>query len=76
MKEDTDYPILVVDCKAPEVYPDEKAHEQVLDYSDALGADYAMVCNGTDLFCYRYLEEKYSDGNCKGSIPFARCETT
>lgn len=57
-KDDIDYPILVVECKAPEVYLDEKAHEQVFDYCDALGADYAMVCNGYEMFCYKYLEEK------------------
>lgn len=57
-KENTDYPILVVECKAPEIYLDEKAHNQVFDYCDALGADYAIVSNGYELFCYRYSKEK------------------
>lgn len=56
-QDETDYPILIVECKAPEVYLDEKAHEQVFAYCDALGANYAMVCNGYDMFCYKYLEE-------------------
>lgn len=56
MKEDVAYPILVVECKAPEVYLDEKAHVQVFDYCDALGADYAMICNGHEMFCYKYSE--------------------
>lgn len=57
-QDETDYPILIVECKAPEVYLDEKAHEQVFDYCDALGADYAMVCNGYEMYCYKYLQEK------------------
>lgn len=55
---ETDYPILIVECKAPEIYLDEKAHEQVFDYCDALGADYAMVCNGYEMYCYKYSEIK------------------
>lgn len=57
-KDGINYPILIVECKAPEVFLDEKAHEQVFDYCDALGADYAMVCNGYDMFCYKYFEDK------------------
>ena len=41
-----------------EVYLDDKAHEQVFDYCDALGADYAIVCNGYGMYCYKYLAEK------------------
>lgn len=57
-RDNTDYPILIVECKAPEVYLDEKAHTQVFDYCDALGADYAMVCNGYEAYCYKYSSEK------------------
>lgn len=57
-KNGTNYPILIVECKAPDVFLDEKTHEQVFDYCDALGADYAMVCNGYEMFCYKYFEEK------------------
>lgn len=59
------YPILVVECKAPEVYLDEKAHVQVFDYCDALGADYAMVCNGYEMYCYKYskAENVYNELN-------------
>lgn len=55
---ETDYPILIVECKAPEVYLDEKAHEQVFNYCDALGVDYAIVCNGYEMYCYKYSEPK------------------
>lgn len=57
-QDETDYPILIVECKAPEVFLDQKAHEQVFDYCDALGADYAMVCNGFEMYCYKYSNEK------------------
>lgn len=57
-QDETDYPILIVECKAPEVYLDQKAHEQVFDYCDALGADDAMVCNGYEMYCYKYSKEK------------------
>ena len=57
-QDETDYPILIVECKAPEVYLDQKAHEQVFDYCDALGVDYAMVCNGYEMYCYKYSEIK------------------
>ncbi|MGN1085223.1 MAG: type I restriction enzyme HsdR N-terminal domain-containing protein [Lachnospiraceae bacterium] len=58
MQDEVAYPVLVVECKAPEVYLDEKAHMQVFDYCDALGADYAMVCNGYEMYCYKYSAEK------------------
>lgn len=57
-QDETDYPVLVVECKAPEIYLDQKVHEQVFDYCDSLGVDYAMVCNGYEMFCYKYSEKK------------------
>ena len=56
--DDTEYPILIVECKAPDVYLDERAHTQVFDYCDALGADYAIVCNGFEMYCYKYNADK------------------
>lgn len=47
-----------MECKAPDAYLDEKAHEQVFDYCDALGADFAIVTNGYEIFCYRYSKDK------------------
>jgi len=58
MRDDIKYPIFIVECKAPDIYLDEKAHVQVFDYCDALGANYALVTNGVDVFAYRYSEEK------------------
>lgn len=45
-KDETQYPVLIVECKAPDVFLDEKAHQQVFDYCDLINADYAIVCNG------------------------------
>ena len=57
-KDGVNYPVLVVECKSPEVFLDEKAHLQVFNYCDLLGADYAMVCNGYEMFCYKYFADK------------------
>lgn len=52
-------PIAVVECKAPEVYLDEKAVNQMLDYCDLIGADYAMLVNGNRQICFRYNEQAH-----------------
>lgn len=57
-KGEQNYPVLIVECKAPNVLLDDKAHCQVFDYCDSIGADYVMVCNGKDMYCYKYSEEK------------------
>ncbi len=51
-------PIAVIECKAPEVYLDDKARNQMIEYCDLLGADYAMMTNGNDELCYKYSYEK------------------
>lgn len=57
-KEELQYPIMVVECKAPNVYLDDKTHQQVFDYCDLINAEYAIVCNGSDLYCYKYIADK------------------
>lgn len=52
------YPLLIVECKAPDVFLDDKAHQQVFDYCDLINADYAIVCNGSHLYCYKYIANK------------------
>ena len=54
-KDETQYPVLIVECKAPDVFLDEKAHQQVFDYCNLINADYAIVCNGSILYCYKYM---------------------
>jgi hypothetical protein len=57
-KENTMRPIAVVECKAPEVYLDLKAREQMLEYCDLIGADYALLTNGIDAYCFKYDDTK------------------
>lgn len=54
-------PIAIVECKAPGVPLGEKARNQLCDYCDELGVDYAMMVNDTDKMCFKYIhsEEKY-----------------
>lgn len=51
-------PIAVVECKAPNVYLDMNAQEQMFEYCELTGADYAMLTNGVDRYCFRYDSEK------------------
>ena len=48
------FPLAVVECKAETVPLDEKAMNQALDYSDALGSVYTLLINGDRSFCYKY----------------------
>ena len=57
-KDNNLYPVAVIECKAPEVYLDEKAHNQMIDYCDLIDADYAMMINGIDQICYMYSYKK------------------
>ena len=61
--EGNEYPLAVVECKAPTVALDDKALNQMLDYSDALGASFVMLTNGESSYCYRWDEpsNKYAD---------------
>lgn len=60
-KDDELIPIAVIECKAPGIGLGEKTANQMLEYSDLLGCDYAMMINGDEYFCYYYAEheEKY-----------------
>ena len=55
-KEDNLFPIAVIECKAETVPLDEKAMNQALDYSDALGSVYTLLINGRSFFCCKYDE--------------------
>lgn len=62
-KENVERPIAVVECKAPDVYLDLKARTQMVEYCDLIGADYAMLINGVEAYCYKYDEktDRYLD---------------
>ena len=52
------YPIAIVECKAPGVGLDENVGNQLCDYCDSLGADYAMMVNDCECFCFHYEKKK------------------
>lgn len=51
-------PIAVIECKAPGIGLGDKTANQMLEYSDLLGCDYAMMVNGDEFFCYYYTEQE------------------
>ena len=51
-------PVAVIECKAPGVGLGEKGINQMVDYSEALGCDYAMLINDSQYFCYHYDEKR------------------
>lgn len=40
------YPLCIVECKAPDVPITERTQNQVFDYCNMIGADYAIITNG------------------------------
>ena len=55
-KDNDAFPLTVIECKAPKVPLDEKAMNQALNYSDALGSVFTVLINGDSEFCYKYIE--------------------
>ena len=56
-KDNDAFPLAVIECKAPKIPLDEKAINQALDYSDALGSVFTLLINGDSELCYKYEEE-------------------
>lgn len=54
------HPVAIIECKAPNVYLDEKAERQIFEYCDLIEADYAMLTNGIVQRCFKY--DKENDG--------------
>lgn len=52
------YPIAIIECKAPGVGLGESVGDQLRDYCDSLGADYAMMVNDVEGFCFHYDSTK------------------
>ncbi|MDY5730884.1 MAG: type I restriction enzyme HsdR N-terminal domain-containing protein [Eubacteriales bacterium] len=53
-KDNDAFPLTVIECKAPNIPLDEKALNQALNYSDALGSVFTILINGDKEFCYKY----------------------
>ena len=53
------HPLILVECKAPEVAIDNEVVMQALRYNGVLGARYVMLTNGLKLYCYEHRDGKY-----------------
>ena len=53
-------PLVVVECKEPNVKIDRTVLNQVVRYNSVLGARYIVMSNGIDTFCYEYDGESYT----------------
>jgi len=51
-------PVLIVECKAPEVIINEKVFDQIVRYNMALQVNYLIVTNGLDHYCCQLDYEK------------------
>ena len=60
------YPIAIVECKAPGVGLGESVGDQLCDYCNSLGADYAMMINDTENLCFHYDSIKNQYVQIKG----------
>jgi len=47
-------PVAIVECKAPGIILGEKAADQITDYCNSLGCDFAMMVNDCESFTYHY----------------------
>lgn len=55
-------PLLIVECKAPQVKIDASVFDQIVRYNITLQVDYLVVTNGLDHFCCRldYTDNSYT----------------
>ena len=61
-------PLLIVECKAPEVAINEKVFDQIVRYNMALQVKYLIVTNGLDHYCCQ-LDYKKNTYHFLKSIP-------
>jgi hypothetical protein len=52
-------PLLLAECKAPDVAIDHKTLDQSVRYNSVLKARYLILTNGLKHFCYEYKDENY-----------------
>ncbi|MGH1366234.1 MAG: type I restriction enzyme HsdR N-terminal domain-containing protein [Calditrichia bacterium] len=53
-------PILVVECKAPEITLSDKTLQQVAQYNAVLRAPMMVISNGLDHYCLQLVDGQYS----------------
>lgn len=51
-------PVAIVECKASGIILGEKAADQITDYCNSLGCDFAMMVNDCESFAYHYDEKR------------------
>lgn len=52
-------PLLLAECKAPEIPIDGKVFAQAVRYNSVLGARYVVLTNGLKHYCFEYLDGSY-----------------
>lgn len=52
------YPLAVIECKAPDVYITDQTFDQAIRYADCIGANYIIVTNGNEIEIGQYSEEE------------------
>ncbi len=57
--DDNARPLLLAECKAPEININDKTLAQTVRYNSVLGARYVILTNGLRHYCYEYLDGKY-----------------
>lgn len=53
-------PIMIIECKAPEVKINQKAFDQIWSYNIALNVKYLIVTNGMQSFCCKATNDMKS----------------
>ena len=52
-------PLVLAECKAPEIRIDERTLAQAVRYNSVLGARYLVLTNGRSHYCYELVEGEY-----------------
>jgi predicted type IV restriction endonuclease len=52
-------PVILVECKAPEVNITEQVWSQAVRYNAVVGARYVVITNGLRLFCFEHNQGQY-----------------
>ena len=56
---DTYYPLLVIECKAPEIFLSDQAREQLFGYAEKLGNEYCWLTNGEENYFYYREDDEF-----------------
>ncbi len=57
--DDAARPLVLCECKAPEIPVDRHVLAQAVRYNSVLGARYLVLTNGRSHYCYEYAEGRY-----------------